>query len=193
MSSKSVIQRKKIMKRKKSSIEVIEILSSSDEEEQKESEESKPSTLSVEIPGRPTPQKRFHGKSGQVFNGCIRETNNFKKIMIETLNRKYGENIKLPFFIGNTPLSMKVMFFFERPKYHLNRRNEVKEAFKSQWCTKKIDVDNCCKFVLDACSTICYEDDKQIVELHAYKKWDKNNNSNGRTIVQIEEIIELVN
>lgn len=171
--------------------EVITILSSSDEEDE-EHVESKPSSrMSVEIPGRPIPQKCFHGKSGQVFNGCVKETKNFKKIMIKTLRRKYGENNKLPFFRDKIPLSMKLIFLFQRPKSHFNSKNEIKEACKSQWCSKRIDVDNCCKFVLDACSIICYQDDKQIVQLHACKKWDNNINSIGRTIVEIEEIIEL--
>ena len=55
---------------------------------------------------------------------------------------------------------------------------------------QKIDFNNCCKFVLDACSTICYKDDQQIVQLHAFKKWENKINLNGRTIVELEEIIE---
>jgi Holliday junction resolvase RusA-like endonuclease len=37
------------------------------------------------------------------------------------------------------------------------------------------DIDNFCKVTLDSLKGIAYEDDSQIVELHAYRKDDKAN------------------
>ena len=50
---------------------------------------------------------------------------------------------------------------------------------------KKVDIDNCEKFVMDALSGIIYDDDRCIVESESRKLWDSNDECNGSTIVEI--------
>ena len=37
--------------------------------------------------------------------------------------------------------------------------------------TKKPDIDNCLKAVMDGLNKVAYEDDKQVVENHIIKRW----------------------
>lgn len=39
-------------------------------------------------------------------------------------------------------------------------------------CTKKPDIDNIVKVVLDGLNKVAYEDDKQVIEVKALKVWD---------------------
>lgn len=59
-------------------------------------------------------------------------------------------------------LKMRLDFLMPRPK-----------SLSKKVCfhVKRPDLDNCIKAVKDALHGICYKDDSQIVELHAYKKY----------------------
>lgn len=59
------------------------------------------------------------------------------------------------------PLSVTIVFFMKRPKT-VNR----------DYPTVKPDVDNLCKATLDALNGIAYEDDSQIIEINASKKYN---------------------
>ena len=56
-------------------------------------------------------------------------------------------------------------------------------------CTKKPDVDNIVKVVLDALNKVAYQDDTQVVEVIAIKRWSNE----SRLKVIIEEIGETMN
>ena len=56
-------------------------------------------------------------------------------------------------------------------------------------CTKKPDIDNITKIVLDALNKVAYQDDTQVVELVAIKRWSNE----SRLKVIIEEIGETMN
>ena len=56
-------------------------------------------------------------------------------------------------------------------------------------CTKKPDVDNIIKVVLDALNKVAYQDDTQVVEVIAIKRWSNE----SRLKVIIEEIGETMN
>ncbi len=49
---------------------------------------------------------------------------------------------------------------------------------------RKGDLDNCLKVLLDALTGVAYEDDSQIVAIHAYRHEDKHN---PRVVVTVEE------
>lgn len=53
-------------------------------------------------------------------------------------------------------------------------------------CTKKPDVDNIQKIVLDALNNVAYLDDTQVVQVVAIKKWDEEE----KLKIIIEEIGE---
>ena len=52
--------------------------------------------------------------------------------------------------------------------------------------TKKSDIDNITKIILDALNGVAYKDDAQIVELKAKKIYGESN----KIYVQLEEVIE---
>lgn len=55
---------------------------------------------------------------------------------------------------------------------------------------KKVDIDNCENFVMDALSGIIYDDDKCIVESESRKLWDCNDECNGSTSVDITVLVD---
>ena len=52
------------------------------------------------------------------------------------------------------------------------------------------DIDNLCKFVMDALNGIVYNDDRQVVVLHAIKLRDSDGTCNGKTIVHVTQCLE---
>jgi Holliday junction resolvase RusA-like endonuclease len=57
---------------------------------------------------------------------------------------------------------------------------------KTGWIKNTADIDNLLKFALDACNTIFYGDDGQVVCLHADKAYDGACGSKGYTRMKIE-------
>jgi len=80
---------------------------------------------------------------------------------------------------------MKIIFRINRPKSHFSTK---KKLLKSQWAliSKRVDVDNLAKFVLDSLNGLLYVDDQQIFSLSATKIYDTN--KEGATEVYIRSI-----
>lgn len=66
------------------------------------------------------------------------------------------------FFIKGTPLKVNLAFFISRPPSIPKKR---------QYPVTRPDIDNYTKLVLDALNQYLFEDDSQIVELHATKAY----------------------
>mgnify|MGYP003630863029 CR=1 FL=1 len=80
------------------------------------------------------------------------------------------------------PLRLRVTFSMRIPKsWPAQSRKEALEGFIRP--TKTPDMDNLIKLVADALNGIAYEDDKQIVEIMAVKKYGE-----PKTIINIEGI-----
>lgn len=84
-----------------------------------------------------------------------------------------------PRFSG--PLKMTVTFFMKQPKT-IKERN----IGGSKYCYKTPDLDNLCKFLMDAINDtdVVWEDDKLVSHLIAQKIYD----AIPRTVITIEEI-----
>lgn len=92
------------------------------------------------------------------------------------------QNLQLPLFDINQQLAMTIIFRMKRPQYHfisskagpgrlkLNCNNTNSNNIIYPSTTS--DIDNLAKFVLDSLNSILYEDDKQIISLHAIKLYD---------------------
>ena len=77
----------------------------------------------------------------------------------------------------------KITAYIKIPdSYSLKRRNEL----IGKYYTKKSDVDNIAKIILDALNGLAYNDDKQVVKLEVIKKYA----SEGYTEIEMEEIYE---
>lgn len=81
------------------------------------------------------------------------------------------------------PLTVSVMFYMRRPKSH--------PKTKRTWPTARPDVDKLARAVLDAVTGIVFQDDSQVVSLHAFKLWDQEQPS-GRegALISIAEVPE---
>lgn len=72
-------------------------------------------------------------------------------------------------------IRLSIRFYLLRPKALRN---------KDLRPTKRPDIDNLAKAVMDALNGIAYEDDKQVVELHLYKYYSNE----PRTEIELEEL-----
>ena len=87
----------------------------------------------------------------------------------------------------NSPLEnslrVKIVFYLPIPK-SFSRKNKEKAIWGTIRPAKKPDIDNCVKAILDPLNTIFWNDDRQIVSMHAEKFYGDI----PRTEVQIETL-----
>ena len=109
--------------------------------------------------GRP----RFHIQNGHVMTFTPRKTRVFEKDIANIYVNQRGK-----FYDKGTPLEMIAVFYMPIPKSvsKIMRQNMIKDFVKH---TKKSDLDNLIKALLDALNGIAYADDAQIVKLSAQK------------------------
>ena len=91
-------------------------------------------------------------------------------------------------YLSKKSIRIKICAYFEVAKSHSKVKKQKMLANELQ-CTKKPDVDNIVKVVLDALNKVAYQDDTQVVELVAIKRWSNE----SRLKVIIEEIGETMN
>lgn len=76
------------------------------------------------------------------------------------------------------PIKVRLEFHMPMPKSWSQKEKEEK---RGEWHTQKPDVDNLCKFIIDALNTVMWEDDSQIAGLSARKIWEYE----GKTIIEV--------
>lgn len=107
-----------------------------------------------------------------------KETVNYENWVRECYLLKYRNEKPL-----ETPLEVKIIATFEPPKSISNKkRKELIEGKKGY--TKKKDVDNISKIILDGLNKLAYKDDSQVVELYIKKEYGENDN----VYVEIKEV-----
>ena len=98
--------------------------------------------ISFTLLGEPVPLKRHRIARGIMFNPSSKEQKTFLKMSEEFIPQTPLEG----------PLEARMIFYFSRPKYHYGtgRNANVKKKAAPIWHSKKIDLDNLIKFVLDS-------------------------------------------
>ena len=98
--------------------------------------------ISFTLLGEPIPLKRHRIARGIMFNPSSKEQKTFLKSSEEFIPHEPLEG----------PLEARMIFYFSRPKYHYGtgRNANVKKKGAPIWHSKKIDLDNLIKFVLDS-------------------------------------------
>lgn len=88
-------------------------------------------------------------------------------------------------YCSKKALRIKIIAYFKIAKSTSKKRKQfmLDDDIK---CTKKPDVDNIQKIVLDALNNVAYLDDTQVVQVVAIKKWDEEE----KLKIIIEEIGE---
>lgn len=91
-------------------------------------------------------------------------------------------------YLSKKSIRIKICAYLEVAKSH-SKVKKQKMLDNELQCTKKPDVDNIVKVVLDALNKVAYQDDTQVVEVIAIKRWSNE----SRLKVIIEEIGETMN
>ena len=92
-----------------------------------------------------------------------------KKDKVEFLKSVMTQLPKAPL---TSPLLLRIDFYFKRPKSHFTSKGEL-TRFAPIRHTKKPDIDNLIKFILDALNGQLYVDDSQVISLSARKLYAK--------------------
>ena len=130
----------------------------------------------VEYP--PTSLKRHrHIKSGHSYDPSAKD-----KI-------QFASKVNLPEEPLKGALKATLDFYEKRPKchYRTGKYSDLLKPNAPHFNTSKRDIDNFCKFVLDALNKRMYDDDSQIIILNSTKNYTENK-QDGYIYIRFEEI-----
>ena len=110
-----------------------------------------------------------------MYNGIVRtytpqKTINYESLIVHEYNEKYGTLS----FDRDIPVSISINAYFGLSSVDFGKKGLTisgRAKMEMGYCTKHIDLDNIVKVVMDALNSICYVDDKQVVEIIAQKHW----------------------
>ena len=110
--------------------------------------------------------------------------------------RKVSKKESFPLFEDEN-IALTIWFCMPLPQSCFVNKKKVPHKLRGLWrkvqpCGIKSDIDNLAKFVLDALDSVLYEDDKWVVKLTCYKVWDNLPPYEGRTIIQVEGNVDMM-
>jgi Holliday junction resolvase RusA-like endonuclease len=121
--------------------------------------------ISFSIPGDPLPLQRHRSTlSGHTYNPSAKAQKIFLEACVD----------KLPSSPLVGPIELHIDFYLARPKNHY-RTGKFSHILKEDaplWCSRKSDIDNLIKFVMDAINGVAYVDDKQVAVIRSKKVYD---------------------
>jgi len=128
--------------------------------------------VSLTIIGEPEAKQR---PRVSMRNGIVRtytpsKTTNYESLIRHEYTSKYGGIT----FDREMPIRAYINIYFGLTKGDFGKKGlnkKGREKIEMGYCTTHKDLDNIIKCVLDALNSVCYFDDKQIVEIIATKKW----------------------
>ena len=113
---------------------------------------------------------RYTNYGGFVRTYTPQKTINYESLIAHEYNEKYGKLM----FEKDEPIKVLVNAYYGLSKTDFGKKGLNKsgrEKMSKVYCTQKSDIDNITKIVLDALNSICFYDDKQVVEITANKSW----------------------
>lgn len=118
-------------------------------------------------------------------NGQTRAYNSEKSVVYKRIIKAaaLSEMNKQQLTMTDRPLAMRLTFVFTPPKSYTKKKLKAVESGELRY-TKKPDLDNLAKAILDACNNTVYKDDSQIITLSINKEY-------GRTDHVAVEITQL--
>ena len=118
------------------------------------------------LPGRPKtyhpPRFKFNGKMKNVYAMHNKPLKNAKEVLADQWHS--------PVPLRDVPLLVRIELHFKRPKIHFKKSGQLKDDAPKH-VLKTPDVDNCCKFVLDALQPRVVADDKFVTKVEVEKMW----------------------
>lgn len=112
------------------------------------------------ITGKARP--RFNPQTGTAYN--TRATKRYEELIKWCYKTQHGE------YFHEAPVDVTIIVEHSVPKNTPRAQRDAMLAGKIE-PMKKPDIDNIAKIVLDALNGVAYKDDKQVVELHCYKRY----------------------
>lgn len=163
-----------------------------DEDEQEECKSKRISKLRVEICGSPRPLQRHRTSRFHTYNPSVKYQESFQDALKKLITDFHSDSIDTPLFDATDYLEMTIIFRMKRPKSHfVNNKpgpGRLKKKAPSQLSSIRADVDNLSKFVLDSLNGLMYEDDRQIISIHATKLLDNVDPCDGSIEVYVRSI-----
>lgn len=130
--------------------------------------------IHFEVAGRPQTKKRIAvGCKNNTYNPSKPIEQEFAAVVVDQCNKNL---VSLPRFSPSECLHVDVKFLFP-----------PKQSCKGNQLLQEADVDNLCKFVLDALNKVLYADNRQIIGLTARKALDEPDSS-GRIVVEVSKL-----
>jgi crossover junction endodeoxyribonuclease RusA len=81
------------------------------------------------------------------------------------------------------PMSVSLAFCFPRPKSHYNSKGSLTAKAPAKATSKSIgDIDKLTRGILDALTTVLFDDDSQVIEVNAYKRYCSSSERPGAII-----------
>merc|ERR1711918_314459 len=120
-------------------------------------------SLEFIIPGDPVPLRRHRVARGMMYNPSGKDQKQFLNQSME--------------FMPNDPLCGPIeavlTFKMKRPKAHYRggKFSHILKADAPRYHTRRLDIDNLIKMVLDSLNGYAYYDDKQVVAIRACKEY----------------------
>ena len=138
------------------------------------------------IPGEPQSKgrPRFYHNGKFVRAYTPDQTVNYENLVKLAWMQKSEEPFSEPIRKLEGAIKAEIRAFFPIPKSASKKKHEQMALGKIRPTTVRKDLDNICKSILDALNGIAYDDDRQIVELIAYKYYSEI----PKAIVILEEI-----
>ena len=133
------------------------------------------------IHGSPVSLPRHRvARSGHMYNPVQKQQNQFITSCLPYLPEEPLEG----------PLMIRLVFYFDRPLSHYGSKNKVKflKDGMDTYHTKRKDLDNLVKFVLDALNKKAYYDDSQIAQISTVKLY--TDRGTARTRVELFSLNE---
>ncbi len=116
-------------------------------------------TVEGEIVGKQRPRVCRHGTF------TPKKTKDYEQLIRNNYMAQDGT-----FFKKGIPVQVNIKAFKRPPKSTTKKNLKLIEQGLFPW-TKKIDIDNCIKSVLDALNNVAYADDGQVINIKASKEY----------------------
>ena len=126
--------------------------------------------IEFKVEGKAVPQPR--PRVVRMRNGQTRAYNSEKSVVYKRIVKAaaLSEMNRQQLTMTDRPLAMRLTFVFTPPKSYTKKKLEAVKSGELRY-TKKPDLDNLAKSILDACNNTVYKDDSQIITLSINKEY----------------------
>lgn len=126
--------------------------------------------IEFKVEGKAVPQPR--PRVVRMRNGQTRAYNSEKSVVYKRIVKAaaLSEMNKQQLTMTDRPLAMRLTFVFTPPKSYTKKKLEAVKSGELRY-TKKPDLDNLAKSILDALNGTVYRDDSQIITLSINKEY----------------------